>query len=165
MTIAATKPSSGIQDTITINSGTTINTWLAGIKTNLVQTSAGSLQFTLKNTDSDSKLTFTPHYQRYLDRYGIYFTLAGTTGATVSTPPCPTSTGGTGGAAGSSGGSVGSGGTTTSSGGESGSAETGGASGCSCSLEDSGSSAPRMIGFLFVAGLLIRRRKRSPTRD
>ena len=35
--VAATKPS-GLQDTIAINSGTTINGWLANIKANLVQT-------------------------------------------------------------------------------------------------------------------------------
>ena len=98
-TIAATKPS-GIQDTIAINSGTTINGWIANIKTNLVQT-PGKLEFNLKNTDSDSKLTFIPHYSRYQDRYGIYFKLSGSAGAAVTVPPCP-ATGGSGGSGGAS---------------------------------------------------------------
>jgi uncharacterized protein len=122
--IMATTPSGvTVQDTITINSGTTINSWLASIKTNLVQT-AGKLEFTLKNTDSDSKLTFTPQYQRYQDRYGIYFKLAGTTGSTVTPPPCAAGTGGTSG----TGGVSGSGGTTggAGSGGGAGRAGTGG---------------------------------------
>jgi len=99
-TIAATKPS-GIQDAIAINSGTTINSWIANIKTNLLQT-PGKLEFSLKNTDSDSKLTFIPHYSRYQDRYGIYFTLSGTAGAAVAAPTCP-ATGGSGGAGGAGG--------------------------------------------------------------
>jgi MYXO-CTERM domain-containing protein len=108
LTIMATTPSGvTVQDTITINSGTTINSWLANIQTNLVQT-AGKLEFTLKNTDSDSKLTFTPQYQRYQDRYGIYFKLAGTAGAAVTPPACPA--GGTGGLSGGTGGTIGGGG-------------------------------------------------------
>ena len=99
-TIAATKPT-GIQETIAINGGTTINGWLANIKTNLAQTS-GKLEFNLKNTDSDGKLTFIPHYSRYQDRYGIYFKLSGSAGAAVTAPPCP-ATGGTGGSGGSGG--------------------------------------------------------------
>jgi uncharacterized protein len=112
--LKATMPT-GIQDTITINSGTAINTWIGNIKTNLVQT-AGKLEFALKNTDSDSKLTFIPHYSRYQDRYGIYFKLAGTAGGTVPTPTC-TGTGGTtsistGGASSGTGGRTSNGGTT-----------------------------------------------------
>ena len=97
-TIAATKPS-GIQDTIAINSGTSINSWIANIKTNLVQT-PGKLEFNLKNTDSDNKLTFIPHYSRYQDRYGIYFKLSGSAGAEVTAPPCPPPTEGAGGSGG-----------------------------------------------------------------
>ena len=105
----------GTQDTITINSGTAINTWIGNIKTNLVQT-AGKLEFTLKNTDSDSKLTFIPHYSRYQDRYGIYFKLAGTAGGTVPTTTCTgtggtTSVSGTGGATANAGGRTSTGGT------------------------------------------------------
>ncbi len=116
LTIAATKPSSGIQDTITINSSTTINDWLATIKNNLIQT-PGALEFNLKNTDSDGKLTFMPYYQRYKDRYGIYFKLAGTAGSSApDAGVCPAGTGG----------STGSGGATASSGGSTGNAGAGG---------------------------------------
>jgi len=119
-TIAATKPT-GLQDTITINGGTGIETWLANIATNLVQT-PGKLEFSLKNTDSDSKLTFIPHYSRYQDRYGIYFKLAGTAGGTVpAQTPCPPPMGGAGGAGNGTGGDGtsgdGSGGATSSAGG------------------------------------------------
>jgi MYXO-CTERM domain-containing protein len=109
-TVAATKPS-GLQETITINSSTTINSWLAKIKENLVQT-AGKLEFTLKNTDSDSKLVFVPHFSRYLDRYGIYWKLAGTTGSSVPATSCPATGGTTAGTSTAQGGSsnVGSGG-------------------------------------------------------
>ncbi len=104
--IMATTPAGvTVQDTITINSGTGINTWLASITTNLVQT-AGKLEFTLKNTDSDSKLTFIPHYSRYTDRYGIYFKLAGTAGGSVPDAgvcPAPSGTGGSSSAGGASG--------------------------------------------------------------
>jgi MYXO-CTERM domain-containing protein len=119
-TIAATKPS-GLQDTISINSGSTINAWLANIKTNLVQT-AGKLEFNLKNTDSDGKLLFIPHYSRYQDRYGIYFTLSGTPGAAATAPPCPPPTNG-GSDSGGSGGALAAGGSPSSAGG------TGGAGG------------------------------------
>ncbi len=125
MTIAATSPG-GLQDTITINSGTKIEDWLSNIQNNLVQT-AGKLQFAPKGTDSDSKLVFIPHYSRYLDRYGIYWKLAGTAGGSASTAvTCPTVTaGGDGGAGGSAGGSGGS----TGGGGSAGSSGKGGASG------------------------------------
>ncbi|MES1179411.1 MAG: beta-L-arabinofuranosidase domain-containing protein [Myxococcales bacterium] len=104
-TIMATKPT-GLQETIAINSGSTINGWLGSIKSNLVQT-PGKLEFNLKNTDSDGKLVFIPHYSRYQDRYGIYFKLSGTAGATVTPPACPPpTTGGAGGAGGSSGASA-----------------------------------------------------------
>jgi MYXO-CTERM domain-containing protein len=101
--LMATKPT-GLQETIAINSGTTINDWLANIQTNLVQT-AGKLEFNLKNTDSDGKLVFIPHYSRYTDRYGIYWKLSGTAGGTATTNVvCPTvGTGGTGGSNGSGG--------------------------------------------------------------
>jgi DUF1680 family protein len=85
--LQATKPA-GLQETITINSGTTINAWLSSLQDNLVQT-PGKLEFRLKNTDSDSKLVFIPHYSRYEDRYGIYWKLAGTAGGSVSPPVCP----------------------------------------------------------------------------
>ncbi|KNY29223.1 beta-L-arabinofuranosidase domain-containing protein [Pseudobacteroides cellulosolvens] len=51
-----------------------VNTWIGNIKNNMVKT-PGRVEFTLRNTDEDNNLKFTPHYQRYKDRYGIYFTL------------------------------------------------------------------------------------------
>jgi uncharacterized protein len=96
--LQATKPS-GLQESITISSGTTINDWLANIGKNLVQT-PGKLEFNLKGTDSDGKLVFIPHYSRYQDRYGIYFKLAGTAGGSATTTvTCPTGSGGSGGGA------------------------------------------------------------------
>ena len=108
---------SGLQDTIKINSGTAINDWIANINANLVQT-AGKIEFNLKNTDSDGKLVFIPHYSRYQDRYGIYWLLSGTAGGTATTTVvCPTvGTGGTGGSSGSGGATGGSGGITGSGG-------------------------------------------------
>ncbi len=103
MTIAATSPG-GLQDTITINSGTKIEDWLSNIQNNLVQTT-GKLEFTPKGTDSDSKLVFIPHYSRYKDRYGIYWKLAGTAGGSASAASvCPAGTGGTPGSGGATGG-------------------------------------------------------------
>jgi DUF1680 family protein len=138
--IMATKPAGVVtQDTITINSGTGIETWLANLKTNLVQT-AGKLEFTLKNTDSDSKLTFTPQYQRYKDRYGIYFKLAGTAGGSVpAAGSCPAS----GGAGGSSaaGGASGAGGSASGAGGAGGAVAAGGAGGQASGAGGSSSSS------------------------
>ena len=114
------------QDTITINSGTTINSWLANINSNLVRT-PGKLEFTLRNTDSDAKLTFSPQYQRYQDRYGIYFKLAGTAGGSVADSGMCAGAGGTSGAAGSGG-----------RGGASGTAGRGGASGSGGASSGSG---------------------------
>ena len=91
--LKATKPT-GLQETIAINSGTTLNGWLSNIQDNLVQT-AGKLEFNLKNTDSDGKLVFIPHYSRYKDRYGIYWKLSGTAGGTATANlTCPTVTAG-----------------------------------------------------------------------
>jgi len=134
MTIAATSPG-GLQDTITINSGTKIEDWVSNIQNNLVQT-AGKLEFTPKGTDSDSKLVFIPHYSRYKDRYGIYWKLAGTAGGTATTAvTCPTvATGGTGGAGGSTGGTGGS----TGSGGAAGVTGKGGAGGAGGVTSNSG---------------------------
>jgi uncharacterized protein len=152
-TIAATMPT-GIQDTITINSGTAINTWIGNIKTNLVQT-AGKLEFALKNTDSDSKLTFIPHYSRYEDRYGIYFKLAGTAGGTVPSSTCSgtggtTSVSGTGGATSSTGGRASAGGTSagTSNGGAGGTIPGlgGSTNGTAGGLQNSGGVSTTKVG-------------------
>jgi len=75
-----------VDDTIAIEAGT-INEWIAAIKDNLVQT-PGTLEFHLSNTDADDRLTFTPHYLRYAERYGIYFVLEGTAGAEVPDDNC-----------------------------------------------------------------------------
>jgi DUF1680 family protein len=85
--LEATKPA-GLQETIAISGGATVNAWLSNLRDNLVQT-PGKLEFTLKNTDSDGKLVFVPHYARYKDRYGIYWKLSGGSGGTVSPPVCP----------------------------------------------------------------------------
>jgi len=139
MTIAATSPG-GLQDTITINSGTKIEDWLSNIQNNLVQT-PGKLEFATKGTDSDSKLVFIPHYSRYKDRYGIYWKLAGTAGGTASTAVvCPTvGTGGTGGVPGA-GGAPATGGS-TGSGGVAGATGRGGAVGADAGSSGLGGSA------------------------
>ncbi len=147
MTIAATSPG-GLQDTMTINSGTKIEDWLSNIQSNLVQT-PGKLEFTPKGTDSDSKLVFIPHYSRYKDRYGIYWKLAGTAGGTASTTvTCPTvATGGTGGAAGATGSGGGAGGGSgnsdagSGSGGAAGNSATGGAPASGGRIGSGGSGA------------------------
>lgn len=63
-----------IKDYILIKE-TSVDGWIANIKNNLVQ-KPGTLEFTLRNTDEDNRLKFTPHYKRYTDRYGIYFILS-----------------------------------------------------------------------------------------
>jgi DUF1680 family protein len=81
-----------VRETINIYSSisSSIDNWLANIKTNLVQT-PGKLEFNLKNTDADGALVFIPHYQRYADRYGIYFSLAMVAGGPTPAPtPVPT---------------------------------------------------------------------------
>jgi len=153
MTIAATSPG-GLQDTITINSGTKIEDWLSNIQSNLVQT-AGKLEFATKGTDSDSKLLFVPHYSRYKDRYGIYWKLAGTAGGTTTTAvTCPNVTpGGSGGAGGStvgSGGSTGSGGTAGRSGGTGGAQASGGKTGSA----DAGSGGNGTGGAVGAGGVV-----------
>ncbi|MBN2526915.1 MAG: glycoside hydrolase family 127 protein [Deltaproteobacteria bacterium] len=75
-----------VDDSIAIK-GATINEWIGNIKDNLVQ-SAGTLEFKLKNTDADDRLTFSPHYLRYKDRYGIYFELEGQNGGNVPDENC-----------------------------------------------------------------------------
>ncbi|HEX2926882.1 MAG TPA: beta-L-arabinofuranosidase domain-containing protein, partial [Ruminiclostridium sp.] len=74
-----------IKDTININTAVTpsIDNWLGNIRNNLVRT-PGKLEFALRNTDEDYNLKFTPQYQRYKDRYGIYFKLGTYTGTVPS---------------------------------------------------------------------------------
>jgi hypothetical protein len=59
---------------VDLSTSSSVDNWLSNITANLVQT-PGTLNFTLRNTDADNELVFTPHYQRYTDRYGIYFAL------------------------------------------------------------------------------------------
>jgi DUF1680 family protein len=66
-----------IKDNIVIYNDT-VDGWLNNINSNLIRTE-GALAFTLRNTDEDDHLVFTPHYMRYTDRYGIYFKLSSTT--------------------------------------------------------------------------------------
>src|SRR5690606_16431121 len=129
-----------IDDTIAISSGS-IEDWLANISDNLVQVE-DQLEFALRGTDSDERLTFTPQYLRYQDRYGIYFRLEGEQGQApeaeepsaetwtdCDAPSNPSGGASSGGAASSSSGGAGPGNTggSTQSGGAGGSA-TGGAS-------------------------------------
>jgi DUF1680 family protein len=62
-----------IKDFITIINGE-IDDWLSSIDKNLMKTE-GKLEFTLKNTDEDGKLIFTPHYKQHKERYGMYWNL------------------------------------------------------------------------------------------
>lgn len=59
---------------IIIQNGT-IEEWINNIESNLVK-EPGELKFTLRNTDEDDNLTFTPYYLEHQNRYGIYFRLA-----------------------------------------------------------------------------------------
>ena len=52
------------------DNNTTVSTFMADINDHLVKDD-NSLRFTLKGTDHD--LIFTPHYQQYQQRYGIYW--------------------------------------------------------------------------------------------
>lgn len=75
-----------VDDTIGITNGT-INEWIGNIRENVVQ-SFGTMEFRLNNTDSNDRLTFSPHYLRYQERYGIYFILEGTDGGEVPDNNC-----------------------------------------------------------------------------
>ncbi|MGO4501087.1 beta-L-arabinofuranosidase domain-containing protein, partial [Paenibacillus sp. 2RAB27] len=62
------------KDYILIKDGN-VNDWIHNVKNNLVKTE-GKLEFTLRNTDEDNHLKFTPYYSLYKERYGIYFYLS-----------------------------------------------------------------------------------------
>ncbi|ANY68649.1 hypothetical protein BBD42_20865 [Paenibacillus sp. BIHB 4019] len=62
-----------IKDYILLSGGT-VDEWIDNIKNNLVKTE-GKIEFTLRNTDEDDHLKFTPYYLMYQERYGIYFYL------------------------------------------------------------------------------------------
>ncbi|MBB3112856.1 hypothetical protein FHS18_004958 [Paenibacillus phyllosphaerae] len=73
-------PDNAARDFITVTEGS-LDEWRTNIAQHLVKTE-GKLEFTLKGTDADGGvLTFTPHFERYEDRYGIYFELITTDSA------------------------------------------------------------------------------------
>lgn len=61
-----------IKDFITVNGS--VDSWLNNIEGNLVR-NGEALEFTLKNTDEDNNLVFTPHFKQYKERYGLYWNL------------------------------------------------------------------------------------------
>ena len=77
VTIATIPSNVSIKDYIVIKSGS-VDEWINDIKNNMIK-SDEKVEFTLKNTDEDENLKFTPHYLRYTDRYGIYFVLVAET--------------------------------------------------------------------------------------
>lgn len=62
-----------IKDYIVIQNGT-VDDWIDNIAGNLIRT-PGRLEFSLRNTDEDENLRFTPYYLEYQNRYGVYFRL------------------------------------------------------------------------------------------
>lgn len=60
-------------DTVYILNGQTVEEFIADINENLVK-SSGELKFVLANTDSN--LTFVPHFSQHEERYGIYWKFA-----------------------------------------------------------------------------------------
>lgn len=62
------------KDYILIKDGT-VSDWMNIVKNNVVKTE-GKLEFTLRNTDEDNHLKFTPYYSLYKERYGIYYYLS-----------------------------------------------------------------------------------------
>ncbi|HEY6722454.1 MAG TPA: beta-L-arabinofuranosidase domain-containing protein [Polyangiaceae bacterium] len=92
-----------IKDTISIQDGS-IEDWIANVAQNLIQT-PGTLDFSLRGTDEDANLIFSPQYLRHSERYGIYFVLQGEQGEAPAPVPvpedgptdCEGATGGTGG--------------------------------------------------------------------
>ncbi|MBQ6815078.1 MAG: glycoside hydrolase family 127 protein [Lachnospiraceae bacterium] len=60
-----------IDEDIAVVDGT-VEDWVANVASNVVK-AEGKMEFTLEGTDSE--LVFTPHYEQYTDRYGIYFYL------------------------------------------------------------------------------------------
>ncbi|GAA4834917.1 hypothetical protein GCM10023310_10510 [Paenibacillus vulneris] len=67
-------PGVTFKDYILVKDGS-VTDWIHNVKNNLVKTE-GKLEFTLRNTDEDNHLKFTPYYSLYKERYGIYFYLS-----------------------------------------------------------------------------------------
>ncbi|WP_052098572.1 beta-L-arabinofuranosidase domain-containing protein [Paenibacillus stellifer] len=61
-----------VKDFITVI-GMSPEQWLADLPSHLMRDRDGKLAFTLKDTDEDSRLVFTPHYRQHRERYGIYW--------------------------------------------------------------------------------------------
>ena len=72
--VSVTVPTKTVQidETIGVTEGT-VAEWRENVAANVVKAD-GALEFTL--TGTDSKLVFTPHYEQYTERYGIYFYLS-----------------------------------------------------------------------------------------
>ncbi len=68
-----------IAESIAIDPSRTVEEWLEDLEHHLVQT-PGQLEFTLRHTDQDEHLRFTPWHLRSQDRCGIYFRLEGRPG-------------------------------------------------------------------------------------
>jgi len=64
-------------DTVSVINGSVAD-FMANINENLVKTE-GKLEWVLQNTDSN--LTFVPHYSQHTERYGIYFNFESNSGA------------------------------------------------------------------------------------
>lgn len=62
-----------IKDFIVIKEGE-VEEWLDNIEQNLIKRK-DMLAFTLKGTDEDDHLVFTPHFMQHTQRYGIYFSI------------------------------------------------------------------------------------------
>lgn len=73
---------SEIKDYIIIKEGNTCD-WLRDLPNHLVRTGE-ALEFTLKGTDEDNHLVFTPYYRQHSQRYGIYWGLFGADSAELS---------------------------------------------------------------------------------
>ena len=65
------------QTIITVKGGT-VEGWKANLEQNVVRipdAANGDVQFKLQNTADAADLTFTPHFKRYNERYGLYLNL------------------------------------------------------------------------------------------
>ena len=78
-----TIPKDQVTPSETIKIKGSVQGFMMNINEHLVR-SGNSLKFTLKDTDHD--LTFTPHYQQYQQRYGIYWNFAGDGSAVEKIP-------------------------------------------------------------------------------
>ncbi len=61
-----------VRDRIVLKPGQNMADWFVADNENFVK-QEGEAVFTLKGTDADGELVFTPYYKKYDERYGIYF--------------------------------------------------------------------------------------------